>query len=82
MMHNWQSDLSYEEAEEQLKQQLLSIRELNAADATSRVTQILDAKYEKADLRQEVDSCTNLKTKHKRILYKLLQSTKPCSMEH
>ena len=73
MMHNWQSDLSYEEAEEQLKQQLLSIRELNAADATSRVTQILDAKYEKADLRQVVDSCTNLKTKHKRMLYKLLK---------
>jgi len=67
---------------EQLTQQLLSSRELNAADATSRVTRILDAKYEKADLRQVVDSCTNLRNKHKRILCKLLKKYETLFDEH
>ena len=52
-MHEWTSALTYEQADQQLKQQLLTIRELNAAtlpDATSRVTKILDAKYVNADL--------------------------------
>ena len=79
-MHEWTSALTYEQADQQLKQQLLTIRELNAAtlpDATSRVTKILDAKYEKANLQAVVESCTNLTPKQQRGLYTLLKKYKP-----
>ena len=79
-MHEWESALTYEQADQQLKQHLLTIRELNEAtlnDATSRVTEILDAKYEKADLHAVVDSCTNLTSKQKRSLYRLLKKYEP-----
>ena len=79
-MHEWTSALTYEQADQQLKQQLLTIRELNAAtlpDATSRVTKILDAKYEKANLQAVVQSCTNLTPKQQRGLYTLLKKYEP-----
>ena len=49
------------------------IREPNSTDsATSRLKKILDAKYEKADLRAVADACTHLEPEQREALFNLL----------
>ena len=42
-------------------------------EATKRLFQILDAKYEKADLRAITENCTHLSDPEKQLLLELLQ---------
>ena len=45
-------------------------------DATSRMKQILEAKYEPADIKEVVNSCKNLQSTEKVALYRLLSKYK------
>ncbi len=52
----------------------LAMEMKSTLDATTRVTQILDAKYNKADLQSIVnDDCKHLSTKHQKMLLQLLK---------
>ena len=55
----------------------MSYNAATLSDTTSRVTKILDANYEKANLQAVVEVCTNLTPKQQRGLYTLLKKYKP-----
>jgi hypothetical protein len=53
----------------------LAMEPQSTQEATKRVTRILDAKYQKADLQANVkDKCTHLSTDHQKKLLQLLQN--------
>jgi hypothetical protein len=55
----------------------LAMEPQSTQDATKRVTQILDAKYEKADLQSIVqNNCKHLSTDHQKKLLQLLKKYK------
>ena len=51
-------------------------------EATKYLIQILDAKYEKVDLRAITENCTHLSDPEKQSLLELLQKLKSCLMGH
>ncbi len=51
----------------------LAMEPKSTLDANKRVTQILDAKYNKADLQSIVDNCKHLSAKHHIKLLQLLK---------
>ncbi len=55
----------------------LAMEPQSTQEATKRVTQILDAKYQKADLQAIVkDKCTHLSANHQKKLLQLLSKYK------
>ena len=53
----------------------------NLWDTATRVTKILDAKYEQADLPSIVDKINSIKNNEKQILLKILKNLNQCLME-
>ena len=56
-------------------QMLKNTEPLSTADLTKRAARILDAKYEKANLQEIVDTCTHLDTVEREQLLQTLKSS-------
>lgn len=77
-MRPWNPIFTPADARNEMQQELLRIREVlstskNVAGLQNRVTKILDAKYEKADLEQVTSSCNHLSKDEQNALLRLLK---------